>query len=193
MKKRRIIEELENNLIDVRESDQKEISSLFAEARTKLYRINQGEKDKIDIVKNEASKKKKDVVVELAQKLEYKIEQTDTICQIIVDQLEGVVDDRFVRQCLPEKYKQKYRVNNAKKQKKNSQEESKLAVLTPLNQDQNKETIIVDIDSKTFQKNEDESSTNTKETSTRKNDISGNIKSELENQQQQQELKRQID
>jgi hypothetical protein len=61
--------------------------------------------------------------------------RTDTICVEIVNQLRGQVSDRFIRECLDEKYKQKVRVENARKQQsKKDKETDKLAAVTPLNQ-----------------------------------------------------------
>ena len=61
---------------------------------------------------------------------------TDTISVEIVNQLRGQISERFIRECLHEKYKQKVRVDNARKQKqgpKKDKEIDKLAVLPPLN------------------------------------------------------------
>jgi hypothetical protein len=56
----------------------------------------------------------------------------------IVHELDGIVSERFIRQCLPEKYKQKHRVKNAKKQKKKKaiKGEEKLAAIPQLNQEE---------------------------------------------------------
>jgi len=117
---------------EYKESQDDEIDSLFDDARRKL-----------DTVEKESKDKKKQIVVDLAKNLEGKI-PTDTIAIEIVNQLRGSVSERFVRECLPEKYKQKHKVENAKKQKKLNQEENNnLAAETPLD---NKEVIIVDAD-----------------------------------------------
>jgi hypothetical protein len=58
----------------------------------------------------------------------------------IVDQLHGRVSPRFIRECLEEKYKQKVRVDNAKKQQQDHHKEpASLAALPPL-------TTVVDTD-----------------------------------------------
>jgi hypothetical protein len=134
-------------------TNDKEISNLFEDA-----------KDKIDKVEGQATEKKKQVITNLAKELEGKIPQTDTICIEIVNQLRGKISERFIRECLDEKYKQKIRAENAKKQKQQEKEykiSDKLAAVTPLNQaekeqevkeegQENKEVIIVDTDGKTF-------------------------------------------
>src|SRR6476646_9552747 len=101
-----------------------EISYLFENARSKLDKIHA-----------QAEKEKK-IVKEVAKDLEGKI-PIDTICIEIVNQLRGRVSERFIRECLEEKYKQEHRVDNARKQKKRRQEEQEknenLAALTPLN------------------------------------------------------------
>jgi hypothetical protein len=129
-----------------------EINSLFDDARKELAKVDENAKEL-----------KKDIVKNLAKKLEEKI-PTDTICIEIVTQLKGPgaekVSERFIRECLPEKYKQKSRIENAKKQKKQKQEENNnLAAVTPLD---DKEVIIVDAEGRTFlQGEEDDESSKT--------------------------------
>ncbi len=112
------------------------ISMLFQDA---IYKLG-----KIDV---SVKQQKKQIVVELAKNLEEKI-PTDTICMEIVNQLRGQVSERFVRECLDEKYKQKLRVDNARKQKKqyclkDKDEFEKLAAVTPLNQESVNDKIIL--------------------------------------------------
>ncbi len=61
----------------------------------------------------------------------------------ITSQSQGKASKRFIREVLPEEYKEKIRVLNAKKQKKKKaiKEDEKLAVLTPLNPDKEIERI----------------------------------------------------
>lgn len=133
-------------MIDDKESLERGIDSLFEDARQKLA-----------IVDENAKELKKNIVVDLAKKLEGKI-ATETICIEIVTQLQGQVSERFICECLDEKYKQKNRVENAKKQKKKNQEEEKLAAVAPLKQVENeedeklkdKEVIVTDIDGRTI-------------------------------------------
>jgi hypothetical protein len=104
---------------------EEEISVLFQKARINL--------DKVD---EQAKKEKKQIVKDLAEDLEGKI-QIDTICIEISNQLHDKVSKRTIRECLDEKYKQHHRVENARKQKERHQgEESNgnLAALMPLNQ-----------------------------------------------------------
>ena len=100
-----------------KESCHKEINSLFDEAK--------GELDKID---TQANERKKEIVIKLAKDLEDKI-PIDTISSTIVKRLDGRVSEIFIHECLDEKYKQKYRMDNAKKQKKKKQE--KEIILAP--------------------------------------------------------------
>lgn len=81
----------------------------------------------------------------------------------IVNQLRGQVTDRFVRECLDEKYKQKTREENARKQQsKKGKEIDKLAEVTPLNQQEveekeKEEVVIVDVNGRTsIQEDDDE-------------------------------------
>jgi hypothetical protein len=130
-------EDHENGIINEENSDA-EISSLFQDAIVKLEKI-----------KANANQQKKQIVVELAKDLEGKI-PTDTICMEIVTQLRGQVSERFVRECLDEKYKQKPRVENARKQKKKQnygedkeEDIDELAAVAPLNQELENDKIIL--------------------------------------------------
>ncbi len=89
---------------------------------------------KLDKVDAQAEGQKKHIVVDLAKDIEGKI-PIDTICMEIVDKLHGKVSPRFIRECLDEKYKQKDRVDNARKQKRQieSKIDNKLAAQPPLN------------------------------------------------------------
>ena len=117
-------------------SGDKEISLLFNDAR-----------DKLDGIDKEAKKEKKQVIIQLAKDLDGKI-LTDTISIEIVNQLRGKVSERFIHNCLDEKYKQKSQVENARKQKKKKEEVDveNLAVLSPPNQEAEKEVITIDVD-----------------------------------------------
>jgi hypothetical protein len=129
-------------LEEIKQVEQKEILNLFDNAKGKLDKLKKEEKEKSRILKQEINKKKKDIVTELAQKLETIIPKTSIISSLIVKRLDGLVSQRLVHQCLPQKYKEEYRVNNAKKQKKREQkngskenlEEIKSAAIMPLNQ-----------------------------------------------------------
>jgi hypothetical protein len=140
-------------LTEFKERQEQEINYLFDDARKELAKVDENAKEL-----------KKDIVKKLAKKLEGKI-PTDTICIEIVTQLKGPtpekVSERFIRECLDEKYKQKHKVENAKKKKKQKQEENNnLAAETPLD---NNEVITVDADSRTsfFQRDEDDKSSKT--------------------------------
>ena len=102
-----------------------EISQLFKNALIKI--------DEID---KQAKKEKKNIVKDLARDLEGKI-RLETICKEIINQLHGRVSERFIRKCLEDKYKQQFRAENAKKQKKTLQAEESnqnLAATMPLKQ-----------------------------------------------------------
>lgn len=183
-------------LDSVEKTHDAEISLLFEEAR-----------DKLDNIEKQAKEKKKQIVADLAEKLEGKI-ATDTISIEIVNQLRGQVHEGFVRECLPEKYKQKYRVKNARKQKRQleSKVNDKLAKVTTLNQDEEeeeeeekKELIMVDVDGRTStQKDEHEPpSTTTTDLDTTTTDMTFIIPIHLlqsqKQQDQEQKLKKPID
>ncbi len=128
-----------------------EVSYLFEEARKK-----------IDEVDKEATEKKKKIIEKLAKDLEGKI-QTDSICMKITVQLDGKVSESVIRKCLPEKYKQKHRVENAKKQKREKEEVDNLAVLLPLNQgeeekkeEERRQAIMIDVDGRTIVQDDDD-------------------------------------
>jgi hypothetical protein len=127
-------------LYNHKETIDKKISLLCEDARDKLCNID-----------SNARVKKKQIIIDLAKDLEDKI-PTGTISTEIVTQLRGQISERFIHECLPEKYKQKSRVEHARKQKKN-QAIDKLAAVTPLNpieekekEEKNKQAILVDVD-----------------------------------------------
>jgi hypothetical protein len=139
----------------------------------------------------------------LAKNLEGKI-PTDTISIEIINQLRGQVSERFIRECLDEKYKQKVRVENARKQKYQTRQEEedkasgKLAAVTPLNQDEeeeDKKVIIIDTDGRISLQDEEEQeerrqpSTTTTDSFT----ITGKpfVATSYQQQQQEQEIKEQ--
>ena len=91
---------------------------------------------KIDQIDKQAKKEKKNIVKDLARDLEGKI-RLETICVEIINQLCGRVSERFIRECLDDKYKQQIRAENAKKQKilyKAEESYENLAALAPLKQ-----------------------------------------------------------
>jgi hypothetical protein len=120
-----------------KESDNPEVISLCDEAIKKLDKVIQEERGEFKNVRLETSKKKKYIVINLAKKLEDKI-PIDTICQTIVNHLNGLVSRRFIRNCLDKKYKQERHRKNAEQQKKNHRKKNKLAVLPPLNREEEK-------------------------------------------------------
>lgn len=116
-------------------NDEAEVSLLFEDAKAKL--------EKIDV---QAEKEKKQIIIQLAKDLEEKI-PTDTISIEIVNQLHDRVSERFIHNCLEEKYKQKYRVENARKQKKKDTVHiENLAVVAPLNQEAKTKEVILEVD-----------------------------------------------
>jgi NCAIR mutase (PurE)-related protein len=121
-------------------------SFLFVDAIEKLDKIDVQAKDSKKQIGVKANESKKQIVRELAKSLEGEI-PTDTICIELTNRLRGRVSDRFIRQCLDEKYKQKGRVKNAKKQKNHEKKDKaidKLAAVTPLNPAFEEEKGIVD-------------------------------------------------
>lgn len=99
--------------------------------------------------------------------------------------MDGRVSDTLIRNCLPEEYKQGYKISNAKKQKKNQKQKEaiNLAPLVLLNQkkdkkvdeeveeqeekQKNKDLIVIDVDGRTYiqRDNDAESSKTSDETS----------------------------
>ena len=69
--------------------------------------------------------------------------------------------DRFILQCLPEDYKQKRYSENAKKQKSRPKIQQNLAVLTPLNQEdeeekqEQKEVVVIGTEGMTYTQREE--------------------------------------
>jgi hypothetical protein len=109
-----------------------EISQLFKNAIIKI-----DERDK------QAKKEKKNIVKDLARDLEGKI-RLETICIEIVNQLRGRVSERFIRECLEDKYKQQFTAENAKRQKIHDKAEKgneNLAALAPLKKQQQEEHV----------------------------------------------------
>jgi hypothetical protein len=106
-----------------------ETSLLFEDAIEKL--------DKIDVQANDS---KKQIIINLAKNLEGKI-PTDIISMEITDQLRGRVSPSFIRECLDEKYKVKFRAENAKKQKPIPQRGLVLAPVVALKQQKELEEV----------------------------------------------------
>lgn len=105
------------------QSAEQEISDIFQTAVERLDRID-----------TNARGQKMKVVQDLAKDLEGKI-PTDTIATEIIHQLRGKVSERFIHECLDEKYKRKHRVDNGKKQKHTKQiPDTMLAEVAPLKQ-----------------------------------------------------------
>ena len=118
---------------DSSRTNENEIFLCFQVARKKL--------DKVDA---DAKKEKIQIVRDLARALEGKI-PTDRIAVEIVHQLRGKVSERLIHGCLDEKYKCKYIVDNAKKQKHRKRiTNENLAAPVPLEQQVQKGEIMVD-------------------------------------------------
>ncbi len=156
-------------LEDYDKDPDEEISSLVEDAKHKLEEVNSETKGKIEEIDAKAKVKKKDIIIELAKSLEGKIRDKE-ICKEIIHHLPEV-SERFIRECLPEKYKQKHRVKNAKKQKQNKaiKEDEKLAAIIPrkipLNseieeeeEDKKKQVMLVNVDGSTSIQNDDDDS-----------------------------------
>jgi hypothetical protein len=114
---------------------EEELSAVFEEAKSKLDSIN-----------IRAKNEKKQVIVQLAKDLEGKV-PTHTISIEIVNQLRGRVSERFIHECLDDKYKQKYRAENAKKRRNKEEEkgnqEKNLAALPLLNRETKRKIMII--------------------------------------------------
>jgi hypothetical protein len=123
--------------MEIAEDQDKEISCLFDEARSHL-----------DNIENNSKQQKKQVVKDLAKRLEGKI-PIDSICIEITNQLRGRISESFVRQCLDDKYKQRHRSDNAKKRYKEPNpieleqvNDTLLAAVTTLKEENEGDTII---------------------------------------------------
>jgi hypothetical protein len=177
-------------LSDIKDSSEQEITALFEDAREKLNKMEK-----------QAEQKKKEIVINLAQKLEGKI-RTDTISREIVKRLRGQVHEGFVRECLPAKYKLIYRVKNARKQKRQLEPtvNDKLARVTTLNQceekeeGEKKEVIVLGVDGKIYRQRDEEkepsSTTTDSSNTTDKASNQSSYSSQLDQQHQEQELKK---
>ncbi len=103
-------------------------------------------KSKLDNIDTRAKSEKKQVIIQLAKDLEGKV-PTDTISIEIVNQLRGRVSERFIHECLDNKYKQKYRAENAKRRKSKEQEKGNkenLAAVALLNHKTKRSVIVSD-------------------------------------------------
>ncbi len=171
--------EAKTTLEDYNKNPEEDTSSIIEDARRKLEEVNSEEKEKHEKIKSESKGKHKDIeseskgkkkkiILDSASALEGRYRE-DTIAMVLVQGLKGVASERFIHQCLPEKYKQKHRVLNAKKQKKKkaAKEEEKLATIipmkTPLNsqiegekkEDKKKQVVLVNADGSTSIQNDD--------------------------------------
>ena len=102
--------------------------------------------EKLDNVDADAKKQKRQIVQDLAKDLKGKI-PTERIASEIVHQLRGKVSERLIHDCLDEEYKEKHRVNNARKQKRKHQSTEDLAALVPLKEgtiDRQEKKVVVD-------------------------------------------------
>ena len=140
-----------------------EVYSLCNEALAKLDRIKQEEKGELKDVRLETSRKKKEIVIELAERLEQLIPQADTISSTILKQLNGQISKSLIHECLPAKCKQEHRRKNAKKQKKKKQQLEKdgsnLASIVVLNpqeyqeeeeEEENKVAVMIGVNGRSY-------------------------------------------
>src|SRR6476620_5416661 len=89
------------------------VYSLCDEAVKKIDDLEQKKRNDIKNVRLEITNGKKEIVVELAELLEHTIPQTDTISTTILKLLKGRASKSLIHACLPAKYKQEHRRNNA--------------------------------------------------------------------------------
>ncbi len=131
----------------VEEGPESEITRLCEEARIRVAKVDEN-----------AGKQKKQIINELAQSLEGKVGDDNNICMTITRKLKGHVSPSFIRECLDEKYKQKVRVENAKKQKRGHHQhevqEIEAVNLAPLpslkNEEERKKVLLVGADGRTL-------------------------------------------
>lgn len=123
---------------------EKDFSLFFTDPIVELNRLN--------IEEANTQKKKKQIVLDLAKRLEMEGEvPLDDICMIITKNLQGVLKDRTIREYLPDKYKSSYRSMNAKKQRPAQSEPvtmDNLAAVPPLNREEADDIDTLVIDSK---------------------------------------------
>ncbi|CAN5865346.1 hypothetical protein BH23THE1_BH23THE1_13550 [soil metagenome] len=124
-------------MTSVEKTIEKDFSLFFRDSIDELNRLNKEESN--------TQNKKKQVVIEVAKRLELEGKvPIDTICMIVIKNLQDVLKPRSIREYLPEKYKPLHKVNNAKKQKSIQIESisvDNLAAVPPLNREE-----VVDID-----------------------------------------------
>jgi hypothetical protein len=116
-----------DNVVLTEKSNEEEISRCVKAAIEKLDRVDAN-----------AEKEKTLIVKDLAKDLEGKI-PTESICNEIVHQLHGKASPRLIRVSLDEKYKEKHRVENARKQKKHKSTEDLAAPLPLTSGDTNRQ------------------------------------------------------
>ena len=156
--------EAAKTLEDYYKNPEEDTSLIIEDVRRKLKEIDSQTKGEHKEIESKAKGKKKVIINKFAKDLEGKVKDED-ICKEIIHHL-SEVSERFIRACLPEKYKQKHRVLNAKKQKKKKviKEEEKLAAIimkTPLNsekeeeeKDKKKQVMLVNVDGSISIKND---------------------------------------
>jgi len=109
------------------------VDKVEADAKRKIDEVEGGAKKAKSQIEEQAKKAKSEIVQELARDLEGKI-PTDEISSEIIHQMHGRVSQRLIHDCLDEKYKKKHRVENARKQKKNQEQDlAALDKAVPLN------------------------------------------------------------
>ena len=107
---------------------EKDFSMFFMDPRAELKKLNEEEAN--------THKKKKQVVIDLAKRLELEEVPLDKICMIIIKNIQDLLKPRTIREYLPVNYKLLHKVVNAKKQKSKQPEPldiHDLAALPPLN------------------------------------------------------------
>jgi hypothetical protein len=121
-------------LTESNENFDPKVYSLCEEAVKKIDDLDQKERDDHKNLRLGTTSNKKEIVAELAERLEQLIPQPDTISTTILKLLKKRVSKSLIHSCLPAKYKQEHRIKNALKQKKkkNIKEEPKLAPLVAL-------------------------------------------------------------
>jgi hypothetical protein len=153
---------------DNSKSNEDAISLCFKAAKEKVEKVDADAEKKKKEADADAEKKKTQIVQDLAKSLEGKI-PTERICNEIVHQMQGNPSPTLIRASLDEKYKEKRRVQNARKRKRNVIED--LATVVLLDEEKPKQQIAVTQDGKSIIINETSSNTDTLSSESKKNEF----------------------
>jgi hypothetical protein len=96
-------------------SDEQKFEPLFTVAINEIDRLNSEATQKKDSIETELENNKKNIVLKLADDLKAQGLRVDRIANEIIHQLKGRASDTWIREILPDEYKDKKKQENAKK------------------------------------------------------------------------------